>query len=97
MPEREVAHQLAAAHRQADPTTTTVKYFPSHAVVRLLEVSASAPTTGEILPFQFDADRANGIDYPSVVILLSPAEWARVNSGSLALPAGWALDQAEDL
>ncbi|WP_159397892.1 hypothetical protein [Sorangium cellulosum] len=97
MPERDVARQLAAAHRHADPATTTVKYFPSHAEVRLLEVSAAAPTTGEILPFQFEPDRANGVDYPSIVILLSPAEWARVENGSLPLPAGWDLDQAEDL
>src|ERR1044072_2816256 len=97
MPERDVARQLADAHRHPDPLTPTVKYFLSPAVVRLLEVSAAAPTTGEVLPFQFEADRANGIDYPSIVILLSPEEWARVENGLVAFAARWALDEAEDL
>lgn len=97
MDEDQTANVLAAAHRHEDTNTTTVKYFPTPGTVRLVEVSSSAPTTGEILPFQFNADAANGIPFPSIVILVSPHEWAQIQSGTLQLPAGWDLKTARDL
>jgi len=94
-----VATNLASAHRKADTATSTIKFFPGGAQneVRLLEVSATAPTTGEVLPFGFGADVANGVDYPSVVILVSPNEWQDIQAGNLRLPSGWDLDAAEDV
>jgi hypothetical protein len=83
----------------ADRETVLVKYFPAAegSEIRLLEVSRSAPTTHEVLPFGFAADHTHGIDYPSVVILLSPEEWTSVQDQDLKLPAGWDLSTAEDL
>jgi hypothetical protein len=94
-----VATDLAAAHRKADSATSTIKFFPgaTQNEVRLLEVSSTAPTTGEVLPFGFGADAAKGIDYPSIVILVSPSEWQDIQNGKLRLPSGWDLDTAEDL
>ena len=94
-----VARELAEAHREADKKTTTIKLFPSsqQEEIHLLEVSAAAPTTGEVLPFGFAADPAHGVDYPSVVILLSPEEWQQVEHGDLSLPSGWNLADAENL
>jgi hypothetical protein len=94
-----VARKLASAHRKADKKTDTIKLLPTaqQDVIRLLEVSRAAPTTGEVLPFRFAADAANGVDYPSVVILLSPEEWQRVEDGDLSLPAGWNLAEAANL
>ena len=94
-----IAKRLAAAHRRADKKTTTIKLFPnaSENVIQLLEVSSAAPTTGEILPFRFPADIEHGVDYPSIVVLLSPEEWKLVESGSLTLPSGWNLAEAEAL
>lgn len=96
---RSVAVDLAGAHRQADPTTSLIKFFPltSKKEVRLLEVSSAAPTTGEILPFGFGAHDAVGVEYPSVVILVSPAEWDAIRAGTLHLPDGWDLSSAEEL
>lgn len=93
------AKELASAHRKTDPSTRVVKFFPSgHAdQVRLLEVSESAPTTGEIMPFTFSADPRHGVDHASTVILLSPEEWKAVQDGKLSLPAEWDLSVAEDL
>jgi hypothetical protein len=93
----DVARSLAKAHRAADTGTTIIKYFPGGPKVRLVEVSSQAPTTGEVLPFEFAADPASGVDYPSIVILLSPDEWARVEAGKLPLPPGWDLPGAENL
>ena len=94
-----VARKLAAAHRRADKKTTTIKLFPSpqQDVIRLLEVSNGAPTTGEVLSFPFPADAAHGVDYPSVVILLSPEEWRQIEHGDLSLPSGWNLAEAVSL
>ncbi len=94
-----VARALAKAHRKTDRKTIVVKLFPStqQKEIRLLEVSAAAPTTGEIMPFRFGEDVAQGVDYPSVIILVSPEEWQEVKAGRLPLPAGWDLSTAEDL
>lgn len=96
---KSVAIDLAAAHRKVDSATSTIKFFPMTGAdeVCLLEVSAAAPTTGEVLPFRFGADATHGVEYPSVVILVSPNEWQDIQSKKLPLPVGWDLDKAEDL
>jgi hypothetical protein len=93
----DVAKDLALAHRATDPATTTIKLFPNGNEIHLLEVSGSAPTTGEVIAFPFGPDPTSGVDYPSVVILLSQNEWRDVNIGTLSLPQGWDLDTAADL
>ena len=92
------AKSLAISHRQVDPQTSIIKLFPSLTdEIWLLEVSNAAPTTGEILPFRFTAAPSEGINYPSIIILLSPSEWDEVRSNRLSLPSGWDLDYAQDL
>ena len=95
----QVANDLARAHREADTNTTLIKLFGSDPPdeIHLLEVSSSAPTSGEVLPFKFAPVPENGVDYPSVIILLSPAEWQQVEDGVLQLPNGWNLAKAVDL
>jgi hypothetical protein len=89
----ETARDLAEAHRKADPGTTTVLLLsdPAGQEIRLIEVSANAPWSGDVFPFRFEARPDLGIDFPSVVVLLSPGEWADVEAGRLALPPGWDL------
>ena len=93
----DVAKDLARAHRAGDPATTTIKLFPNGDEIHLLEVSTAAPTTGEVIPFRFAPYPATGVDYPSVVILLSQSEWKDVDQGTLPLPDGWNLEAARDL
>jgi hypothetical protein len=96
---RSTAKTLAAFHKQEDPQTAEVYLFPdAHlADVRLLEVSGSAPRSGDVLPFHFQARPDLGIDFSSTVILLSPDEWKDVLAGKLSLPAGWDLTKKESL
>ena len=98
-PALDVARDLARAHRAADGHTRLIKWFPSNGSteIRLLEVSDSAPTSGDVIPFRFRANPADGIDFPSTVVLLSPDEWQWVQRGELKLPDGWALVDAQDL
>lgn len=60
-------------------------------MVRLLEVSGSVGSWGkpEVLPVRFAPKPDAGIPYASVVILLSPEDWAEVRAGRVRLPADW--------
>ncbi len=94
----EVARELAAAHRKEDPETKSVFFAEDPAEVRLVEVSGSVGTSGDVLPFRFTARPDQGIPYASVVVLLSEEEWARVQRGELQLPPGWgAPDQLKKI
>lgn len=85
----EVAHELAQAHRLEDPDTKSVFLAESDSEVRLVEVSGSVGTSGEVLPFRFAPRPDLGVPYASVVVLLSEDDWHRVERGSLSLPDGW--------
>ncbi len=87
----EVALELAEAHRKEDPETRAVFLSddPDQVEVRLVEVSGSVESSGEVLPFRFAPRPDKGIPYASVVVLLSEDEWDRVYRGELHLPQGW--------
>jgi len=85
----DVAKELAAAHRKEDPETKAVFLAEDQAEVRLVEVSGSVSTSGEVLPFRFAARPDLGVPYASVVVLLSEDDWARIERGELTLPPEW--------
>ena len=58
--------------------------------IKLLEVNRSTTTDG-IRPIHFGADAAHDIPFPSIIVEVTPAEFARVKSEELALPEGWRL------
>jgi hypothetical protein len=90
----EVAQELASAHRAEDPETRSVFLAESESEVRLVEVSGSIGTSGEVLPFRFAPRPDLGVPYASVVLLLSEDDWGRVERGELALPVGWGSPRA---
>jgi hypothetical protein len=85
----DVAIELAEAHRKEDPGTLAVYLAESNNEVRLVEVSGSVGDSGEVLPFRFAASAEHDVPYPSVVVLLSEADWKRVEAGELELPSDW--------
>ncbi len=85
----EVAEFLAGSHRLEDPATQAIYLAPGDDEIRLVEVSGSLGSTGEVLPFRFTARPDQGIPYPSVVVLLSVDEWQDLLAGKLKLPPGW--------
>jgi len=93
----QTARELANAHKEADPATSAVKLFPDLKEIHLVEITSAVPASGEVLPFKLHPDPANGVNFPSVVVLLHPEEWAKVKTGELNLPDGWNLGEAEDL
>jgi hypothetical protein len=91
----DVAKKLAEDHKKEDPETTDVFVAEATDEVRLIEVSGSLGPTAPraVLPFRFNARPDKGVDYPSVVVLLSPSEWEAVQRGELELPEGWDKDK----
>lgn len=96
---RATAAELANAHRNEDPETSDIFLIPDPQFVnvRLLEVSGSAPRSGDVLPFSFTARPDLGVQFASTVILLSPDEWKDVLAGKLSLPPDWDLGKREKL
>ena len=87
------AHDLATSHKDVDHETTTVLYYPPQPgeapVVRLLEVTGSCPTLGEVWPVAFGAAPEEGVPFPSVVILMSGEDFRALKNQQLRLPEGW--------
>lgn len=96
---RETARQLAAAHRSNDPATLLVLLDPDpdEKEIRLLEVTRSAPTTGEPLPVGFMPRPDLGFAFLCTVLILSQDEWDAVREGRLELPEEWRQDRLEDV
>ena len=74
------AKKLAKLHREAEPQLQRVFLLSSSSErgtqdpIKLLEVVEGAVEAG-VMPIFFRADSARGIDFPSVVIELSPKEF----------------------
>lgn len=79
------AQLLAREHLQEDQGISQILRAPSDDEVRLVEVTSSVTDSGEVRPFRFAPDPPD-VPYPSVVILLSPGDWDRIQAGELALP-----------
>jgi hypothetical protein len=90
----DVAKDLAEAHRKEDPATKAVFLAENPAEVRLVEVSGSVSSSGEVLPFRFGPRPDLGVPYASVVVLLSEDDWGRIERGELALPPDWGTPAA---
>jgi hypothetical protein len=90
-PLREAAVELVQSHREVEPNLLQVFFYrdPDEHEVRLVEVVDGSPSAGEVLPFRFAPDAAQGVRFPVVIVELSPEEFDRVERGDLALPPGW--------
>ena len=84
----QTARLLAREHSAEDTGIEAIYWAPSDDEVHLVEVSTSVPDRGEALPFRFASDSPE-VPYPSVVILLSPGDWTRIESRQLELPSSF--------
>lgn len=96
----EVARVLATKHFQVEGGLQRVFRLSGSAEVearpaepiKLLEVNANTVPSG-VLPVSFGPAPASGIPYPSVIVEVSPEEFARIESHELTLPKGWLLGE----
>lgn len=92
-----VAQSLARFHYSTQPEITEIfRLNAPHSEewlaepIKLLEVNPDTVPTG-IMPLTFPPIPASGC-YPSVVVEVTPDEFAKVRSGELPLPNGWKID-----
>ncbi len=79
--------ELIREHKEADPGLSLAFLYQGPGPTKILEVSTSVPSLGEILPYDFRKGQDNPLDY--TLILCSPQDYARIQSGDLKLPPNW--------
>ena len=92
----EEAKYLAEAHYQIDSGMRQVFRVigPDDAEreptepIKLLEVNESTIPSG-IMPLGFGPLPASGLHYPSIIIEITPEEFAKIRSQEWSLPHGW--------
>ena len=101
MPDKdEQARKLAEAHYRVEVGITRIFRIAGTAEtesrpdepIKLLEVSQSTIPCG-VLPLQFGPAPASGIHYPSVIVEVTPEEFDRIQTQTLALPEGWTIGE----
>lgn len=94
-----VARELAKKHFQVEPGltrvircsgTADVEFRPAEPI-KLLEVNELTVPSG-IMPLHFGPAPASGITYPSVIVEVTPEEFAQIIAHQLSLPPGWILE-----
>ncbi len=98
--EREtVARELASKHYEIEAGLTHIYWITSAREesskmepIKLLEVNENTVPSG-IMPIQFGPSPASGVYYPSVIVEVTPYEFAKIRSGELRLPEGWSLGE----
>lgn len=96
----EVARTLAKKHFQAEGGLQRIFLLTGIAEleekpaepIMLLEVNANTVPSG-VLPVSFGPAPASGIPYPSVIVEVSPEEFAKIETHELSLPKGWLLGE----
>ncbi|MGO8690166.1 MAG: hypothetical protein ACLQLG_11065 [Thermoguttaceae bacterium] len=95
----EAAKWYAERHLYTDPGTRVVYYLPTGAPereIRLLEVNELIVQreSDPLEPLDFGIDVGGAEPHSLLVVDVTPAQWDRIRSGQLALPAGWSLEGA---
>ncbi|MBX3415245.1 MAG: hypothetical protein KF708_21350, partial [Pirellulales bacterium] len=90
------AQLLADIHYSVEEGITGIFLITSNAEVeaqpqepiKLLEVNRNTIPTG-VMPLYFSPTPASGVHYSSVIVEVTPEEFAKIQSQELALPSGW--------
>jgi hypothetical protein len=94
-----VANELAHKHFEVEPGLRRVFRCSGEAQlelqrtepIKLLEVNQDTVPSGA-LPLHFGPSPVSGIPYPSIIMEVTPEEFARIESHDLALPGGWKFE-----
>lgn len=102
-PEEE-ARELARRHYQVELGITEIFLLNNKGLngqshpenngetIKLLEVNENTIASG-IMPIQFAPIPAAGINYPSVIVEVTPDEFTQIQQRKLALPDGWEIGE----
>jgi len=92
----ETARHIAEIHYQIEDGITQIYRITAGAdleeqpnePVKLLEVSESTIPAG-VMPLRFGPIPTRGIHFPSVIVEITPDEFAKMQAHELKLPSGW--------
>jgi len=87
---QELIQELIREHKEADPGLSLAFLYQGLRFSnfnKILEVSTSVPTCGKPRPYNIPNEQGNPLDY--TLILCSPQDYARIQSGELKLPPDW--------
>ena len=92
-----MARWYAKEHLKTDPGIETIHYLPNGAgdrEIRFIEINTLlADRTDDALePIDFGIDRGTDNAHKLYVLDVTPEQWAKLQTGELALPSGWSLD-----
>lgn len=95
----EAARRLALMHYEIEPgmfkifriRTEEPAEEKHEEPIKLLEVNEATVPTG-ILPLKFGPLPEDGIDYPSIIVEVTPAEYEALRQGRLQLPGHWRIE-----
>lgn len=95
-----VAKELAKKHYEAEAGLQRVIRLTGSAevevkpaeTIKLLEVNANTIPSG-VLPVSFGPAPDSGIPYPSIIVEVSPDEFAKIQTHELKLPRDWFLGE----
>jgi hypothetical protein len=94
----DAARELAKKHYQVEAGlkhviriggSADVEFQPNEPI-KLLEVNENTVPAG-IMPLHFGPSPASGIDFPSVIVEVTPEEYEKILTNLLSLPEGWTL------
>lgn len=94
----EEAVELARKHYQIEVGLTQVfritgpseVEFRPNEPIKLLEVNENTVPSG-IVPIQFGPSPASGLNYPFIIVEVTPNEFQRIQDRRLELPHGWSV------
>lgn len=92
-----MAEWYAREHLNTDPGIQTIHYLPAGAgdrEIRFIEVNTLlADRTDDALePIDFGVDMGSDNAHKLYVLDVTQNQWTRLESGELALPNGWSLE-----
>lgn len=97
----QAANKLAEFHYRCEPAITDIfrvvavdaeERLPNEPI-KLLEVNRDTIPSG-VMPLQFPPLPEQGVDWPWLLIEVTPAEYEQIQRRELALPAGWEVGAA---
>ena len=96
----EMARWYAGRHMNLDEGVVRILYLPEDAglrEIRFLEVNTLISEVADPEPIDFGVG-IDGSDAHTLFVLdVTPSQWDAIRAGSLALPAGWTLENSQEL
>jgi hypothetical protein len=94
----EEAVELARKHFQIETGMTQIfrltgsadVEFRPNEPIKLLEVNENTVPAG-IMPIQFGPSPASGLNYPTIIVEVTPDEFQKIQNQQLELPHGWKI------